>query len=227
MNTNRAERRRIETHHRLFEALRDELAQSGLDATTVQAVTDRADVALGTFYNHFEDKESAIRELANLELAAIQTARAGLAGHSETLPRFLTTTIAVLVRRANADPRWSRVLHALVSGGWWPGSHAHTRYVAFATDAHRRGVIGLADAEWAASVIESIIAALTRHVAQNPAKNSQSVITDATRTILGALAAPPDVVIEEVTYAMTIPQSVEWPDAEMMSEPIEVGMGRI
>ena len=228
MNMNRAERRRIETHQRLFEALRDELATSGLDATTVQAVTDRADVALGTFYNHFEDKEAAIRALADVELAAIRTARGGLEGHSEELPRFMTTTFATVAHKASVDRRWIRFLDALVQGGWWPGLQVHAMYIAFATDARQRSMIGVSDADWAAKVMETLLATFVRHLATDAGvSNPSASLVEALRSVLGALDVPADVVAEEVRYAMSLPQRLQWPDDEMVRTSIDLGMSRL
>ena len=228
MNLNRAERRRIETHARLFEALRDELAENGLDATTVQAVTDRADVALGTFYNHFEDKEAAIAALAELELTALRTARASIDAHDEQLPRFITTSVAILGQKAAVDRRWIRFMDALAGGGWWPGPSIHARYVAFATDARQRGMIGHTDAEWSASTMEVLLAAYVGRLAAIDAEaNLDAVISETLRTLLGALAVPPDVILEEEEVALSIPSRVEWPDASMVETSIQLGMSRI
>jgi len=228
MNMNRAERRRVETHQRLFESLRDELAVSGLDATTVQAVTDRADVALGTFYNHFEDKEAAIRALAEVELAAIRTARGALDGHSDELPRFMTTTFSVVAQKARSDQRWIRTSDALVQGGWWPGPQVHAMYVAFATDARQRSMVGLANAEWAAKVMETMLATFVRHLAADAGQSpTNALLSEALRSLLGALEIPADVVSEEIRYAMSLPERVEWPDDEMVRTSIDLGMSRL
>ncbi len=64
---NRHERRRQQTRQRLIQAAVELLLEKGYDATTIQTITDRADLGRGTFYIHFKDKEdiiwSAVKDL--------------------------------------------------------------------------------------------------------------------------------------------------------------------
>ncbi|MPY56002.1 TetR/AcrR family transcriptional regulator [Streptomyces spongiae] len=54
--SNRFERRRAETRRALICAARELLAEAGDASASIQAIADRADVGLGSFYNHFESK---------------------------------------------------------------------------------------------------------------------------------------------------------------------------
>ncbi len=63
MNTQeptRHERRRRRSRKRLQEAALALVLEEGYDAVTIQDITDRADLARGTFYTHFKDKEDII-----------------------------------------------------------------------------------------------------------------------------------------------------------------------
>ncbi len=53
---NRFERRRAETRQALVRAARQILAQSGGAGASIHAIAERADVGLGSFYNHFTGK---------------------------------------------------------------------------------------------------------------------------------------------------------------------------
>lgn len=57
---NRAQRRRMETRGRLIEAGRKVFADKGVDAATIQDITDTADVGRGSFYNFFDTKEDLV-----------------------------------------------------------------------------------------------------------------------------------------------------------------------
>lgn len=59
----RQQRRTSVTHQRLLDAARAVFAEKGLDLTTIDDITERADVGKGTFYYHFTSKERLIREL--------------------------------------------------------------------------------------------------------------------------------------------------------------------
>jgi AcrR family transcriptional regulator len=58
------QRRRVKaTRLKLLSAARDMFAEKGFDSTTIDDITERADVGKGTFYYHFTDKQNLIGEL--------------------------------------------------------------------------------------------------------------------------------------------------------------------
>jgi AcrR family transcriptional regulator len=58
--TNRATRRRARTRQKLTDAAAVLIAEKGVAGLRIQEITERADVALGSFYNHFESKEDLV-----------------------------------------------------------------------------------------------------------------------------------------------------------------------
>jgi len=60
----RRERKKEETRHRIFEAALSLFNEKGFDATTIDDITERADVAKGTFFNYFPRKEAVVEYLA-------------------------------------------------------------------------------------------------------------------------------------------------------------------
>jgi AcrR family transcriptional regulator len=61
----RAQRRKAATRQRLLRVAQLEMANRGIPATAVLDITEAADVALGTFYNHFPSKEALLDVLAS------------------------------------------------------------------------------------------------------------------------------------------------------------------
>ena len=61
---NRSDRRRERTRNALITASRGLFGERGVDAVTIQDITDAADVAKGSFYNHFGSKEDVLRATA-------------------------------------------------------------------------------------------------------------------------------------------------------------------
>jgi AcrR family transcriptional regulator len=61
---NRRDRRKLATRQVLLDATQALLASRSMDALSVDEIVMRADVAKGTFYNHFSDKDALARELA-------------------------------------------------------------------------------------------------------------------------------------------------------------------
>lgn len=61
----RQQRRVGLTRQRLLEAASSLFAEKGLDLTTINDITERADVGKGTFYYHFKNKEGLLKVLIN------------------------------------------------------------------------------------------------------------------------------------------------------------------
>ena len=59
----RAQRRALRTRQRLLEAALAMFTDKGLDATTIEDITERADVGKGTFYRHFASKDEVMLAL--------------------------------------------------------------------------------------------------------------------------------------------------------------------
>jgi len=59
----RRERKKQETRQRLLEAAWALFAEQGYESTTVEQITERADVAKGTLFNYFETKETLLAEV--------------------------------------------------------------------------------------------------------------------------------------------------------------------
>jgi AcrR family transcriptional regulator len=57
------ERTKASNRAAILEAARDVFAELGFDAATVRDIVRRTDLASGTFYNYFPDKESVLRAL--------------------------------------------------------------------------------------------------------------------------------------------------------------------
>ena len=61
---NRFERRKQESRTRILAAAFDLLRRQGLEATTIEEICARADVAPRTFFNHFPKRDDMVRALA-------------------------------------------------------------------------------------------------------------------------------------------------------------------
>jgi len=60
----RRERKKEETRRRITLSALELFHEKGFDATTVDEITERADVAKGTFFNYFPKKESVLEALS-------------------------------------------------------------------------------------------------------------------------------------------------------------------
>ncbi len=114
---NRRERRRAETRERLYRAALDLFAKRGFLETTVEDITEAADVGKGTFFNYFPTKEHVLatfgsQRLAEIEraaerakkgrvLPALQELATDLAGHAKESPALLR---AIYAAHASCTP---------------------------------------------------------------------------------------------------------------------------
>lgn len=70
----RRERHRVETRDRLFRAALELFAERGFLETTVEDITESADVGKGTFFNYFPTKEHILAEFGGQRTAAVERA---------------------------------------------------------------------------------------------------------------------------------------------------------
>ncbi len=68
----RRERKKEETRSRIFHAAIDLFRERGFAATTVDEITERADVAKGTFFNYFPRKDAVLAYLTESRLDAVE-----------------------------------------------------------------------------------------------------------------------------------------------------------
>jgi AcrR family transcriptional regulator len=71
---NRRERHRTETRDRLYRAALALFAERGFLETTVEDITEAADVGKGTFFNYFPTKEHILAEFGGQRTAAVERA---------------------------------------------------------------------------------------------------------------------------------------------------------
>jgi AcrR family transcriptional regulator len=76
MAPTRRERRRAETRERIFRAAMELFAKRGFFNTTVEDITEAADVGKGTFFYYFPSKEHVLGVLHDIQLGKVAAAHA-------------------------------------------------------------------------------------------------------------------------------------------------------
>lgn len=74
----RRERKKGETRQRIFQAAMKLFRERGFMQTTVDDITERADVSKGTFFNYFPRKEAVLGYLSEMRLDEIEAGANGL-----------------------------------------------------------------------------------------------------------------------------------------------------
>jgi len=72
--SDRRERRRLETRERLYRAALELFGERGFLETTVEDITEAADVGKGTFFNYFPTKEHVLAAYGGERTAAVERA---------------------------------------------------------------------------------------------------------------------------------------------------------
>jgi AcrR family transcriptional regulator len=85
----RRARRSAETRERLFRAALDLFARKGFTETTVEDITEAADVGKGTFFNYFPSKDHILLAFGEMQLAKLESAVAEARASHEAMPHFL------------------------------------------------------------------------------------------------------------------------------------------
>ena len=91
----------LETRARILAATRDVLGEHGLESTTLKAITDRAGIGAGSFYNLFGSKEEAVLEVLREAIVAIDPDPAGLG--NETLDDLINAFVGFVTSPESAS----------------------------------------------------------------------------------------------------------------------------
>jgi AcrR family transcriptional regulator len=108
--SNRRERRSIELRERIFRAALDLFAKQGFAETTVEDITNAADVGKGTFFNYFPSKDHILLAFAEMQLAKLRLAVDEARHTSVPMPQFMRSLAALMTQEPVRNPDIIRVL---------------------------------------------------------------------------------------------------------------------
>src|ERR1700733_2419600 len=106
----RRKRRSAETRERLFRSALDLFARKGFTETTVEDITEAADVGKGTFFNYFPSKEHILLAFGEMQLAKLDAAVAEARRTGEPMPQFLRSLGVRMTQEPGRNPGIIRVL---------------------------------------------------------------------------------------------------------------------
>src|SRR6201998_4745684 len=93
-------RRTAKLRERTFRSALDLFAQKGFAETTVEDITNAADVGKGTFFNYFPSKDHILLAFGEMQLARLRSAVDEARQTNEPLPKFLRS----LTTRMTEEP---------------------------------------------------------------------------------------------------------------------------
>ncbi len=109
--TSRRQRRSADIRDRLFHASLQLFAQKGFLETTVEDITEAADVGKGTFFNYFPSKDHILLAFGEMQLGKLEAAIEMARKSGEPMPEFLR---ALGVRMTQEPTRNPAIIRALL-----------------------------------------------------------------------------------------------------------------
>jgi AcrR family transcriptional regulator len=106
----RRERRRAETRERIFRAALRLFAERGFTATTVEHITEAADVGKGTFFNYFPSKEHVLGAFGEMQVGKIAAAAAGQPRTARPIEPLMRRMVQSLAEEPGRSPALVRAL---------------------------------------------------------------------------------------------------------------------
>ena len=101
---NRRERRRAEIRERIIRAALRLFSERGVTATTVEDITNEADVGKGTFFNYFPSKEDILAHLCQLQMGKIREFVSRSIHSRKTMDRVLYELALILIEEFGHSP---------------------------------------------------------------------------------------------------------------------------
>ena len=100
----RRQRRSAEIREKLFRAALKLFGEKGLAETTVEDITNAADVGKGTFFNYFPSKEHILIAFGEMQLAKLQSAVEDFRHSKQPMPAFLRSLSVRMTEESGRAP---------------------------------------------------------------------------------------------------------------------------
>src|SRR6266849_10090710 len=109
-HSDRRQRRSAELRERIFRAALDLFAKKGFVETTVEDITNAADVGKGTFFNYFPSKDHILLAFGEMQLGKLEAAIEAARRINEPMPKFLRWLGVRMTQEPTRNPEIIRAL---------------------------------------------------------------------------------------------------------------------
>jgi AcrR family transcriptional regulator len=106
----RRQRRSAEIRERLFRAALGLFGKKGFAETTVEDITEAADVGKGTFFNYFPSKDHILIAFGEMQLGKLEAAVEMARRTNESMPKFLRELGVRMTQEPTRNPEIIRAL---------------------------------------------------------------------------------------------------------------------
>lgn len=140
IEVSRRERKKDETRDRIFKAAVRLFRDKGFENTTIDDITERADVAKGTFFNYFPKKESVLGYLSESQLADAEEFASTLLQTHQPVRRKLIALLQRIASVYEEEPELSRyVMRESMRRAYTPSDSVHMHWHSLLTGLIRQG----------------------------------------------------------------------------------------
>ena len=196
----RTERRKIATHDALLDAVRDLMIEHVGPEFTVTDVTDLADVAQGTFYNHFEDRDAAIRAAVQRDVTLHDDIAALIAKDDQDAIADIAGIFGVNIHHAMFKERWPRFALAAYVMRQFPSPHRPGPTHEAIERGIAEGTIGITDVDYGYSMTRHLLVGLAERLTSEEPLDFEFVLRSHLLACASLLDFDPD----------RVPELVEW-----------------
>ena len=140
LELSRRERKKEETKERIFKAAVKLFRDRGFETTTIDDITERADVAKGTFFNYFPRKEAVLGYLSEVQLADAHAFAQSLMAARKPARLKLIELLQRIASVYEKDPELSQyVLRESMKRAYTPSDAVHNHWHQLFTDLYHQG----------------------------------------------------------------------------------------
>lgn len=119
----RQQRRRLRTRALLIDAARRVMSEKGVDATSLRDIASAADLALGTFYNHFDSKDAVVDAIVDQAVERLGEGLDRLSAEMDDPAEVFAVSFRHTLRSVELDPVWGWFVVRVKRAGDKLGSH--------------------------------------------------------------------------------------------------------
>ncbi|GEM_PF-1691009 len=203
----RTERRKLLTRANLLAACEQQISTAGLAGLSIQTTTELADVALGTFYNHFANKEELVEEVLTRDNQRMHGAIRALQDRARDDVERVAAVVATCVWRAVREPGWARFAAEFWSQGRWPTDDLHeSQLVPALRSGLASGDFDVADGSLAIVGARDMVGGLLRQYAdEDGAVADELLLRYAVGTVLRMFGASAQAIQDTTRWALEHP----------------------
>ena len=108
MSQGRVQKRRIQTRARLLESAYMLMSEQGVDDTTIQQITTKADIGFGTFYTYFSSKDAIASRVLDCVIHNLgqRNKSANIAAGVEDPVAVISNSVRLTAKEMMSNPMW-------------------------------------------------------------------------------------------------------------------------